>query len=193
MVESLMTDSTITPDLLDQLAGESGFTHHGRIETDGLRVSKEIRALCASNTCGNYGKNWMCPPGVGELPELEATVRGYRYCHVLQYVGTIEDSFDFEGMQEIARDFDRRVRELRARLRTQTDEEFLVLGAGPCTHCADCTYLQGEPCRDPEEALSSAEAYGFNVKKIVESAGLSYINGTNTVSYVGVVLYGEAG
>ena len=188
-----MIDQKITPEVLDSLAEQIGFSYHGRIGTEGLRVSEEVRGLCASNSCGHYGKNWMCPPGVGELPELEASVRGYRSCYVVQYVGTIEDSFDFEGMQEVARSFDQKVRELREKLRVRTDEEFLVLGAGPCTYCEECAYVRGEPCIDPKEALASVEAYGFNVQRIVESAGLSYINGTNTVSYVGVVLYGDHG
>jgi FKBP-type peptidyl-prolyl cis-trans isomerase 2 len=40
--------------------------------------------------------------------------------------------------------------------------------------------------------ISSPEAYGMNVKDLVEKCGMSYINGKNTVSYVGMILFGKA-
>ena len=34
----------------------------------GLLVPEQrIRALCFEDKCGNYGKNYMCPPHIGSL------------------------------------------------------------------------------------------------------------------------------
>jgi hypothetical protein len=36
--------------------------------------------------------------------------------------------------------------------------------------------------------MASVEAYGLDVKALVESVGLKYVNGKGTVSYVGAML-----
>jgi len=67
--------------------------------------------------------------------------------------------------------------------------DYLLLGAGACAVCAECSYPEGEECRFPDKAISSVEAHGIDVKKLLEANGLSYVNGVNTVSYVGLLLY----
>ena len=51
---------------------------------------------------------------------------------------------------------------------------------------------KGEPCRFPEKAFPSLEAYGVFVSKLAQACGMRYINGANTVTYFGVVLYDPA-
>ena len=45
-----------------------------------------------------------------------------------------------------------------------------------------------EPCRFPEKAIGSLEAYGVNVSLLAQTAGMRYINGQNTVTYFGAIL-----
>ena len=71
----------------------------------------------------------------------------------------------------------------------------LHLGAGGCGVCKSCAKRTDEPCRFPELAMPSLEAYGVNVSKLASAAGMKYINGQNTVTYFGMVLFtvnGEA-
>ena len=53
--------------------------------------------------------------------------------------------------------------------------------------CERCAKLTDEPCRFPELAMSSLEAYGVNVSLLAPQAGMQYINGTGTVTYFGAV------
>ena len=69
--------------------------------------------------------------------------------------------------------------------------EALHLGAGGCRVCPVCANREDKPCRFPEKALSSLEAYGINVSKLAELAGMKYINGQNTVTYFGAVFFGR--
>ena len=49
--------------------------------------------------------------------------------------------------------------------------------------------LVGSPTQlRPAERVAVVEAQGLDIKALVESGGLSYINGANTVSYVGMVM-----
>jgi len=63
-----------------------------------------------------------------------------------------------------------------------------VLGAGGCKVCANCGILDNVPCRFPERAVSSVEAHAIDVAHLTETHGLKYINGEDTVTYVGLFL-----
>jgi hypothetical protein len=39
--------------------------------------------------------------------------------------------------------------------------------------------------------MASLEAYGFNVSRLAAAADMKYINGQNTVTYFGAVLFKE--
>lgn len=155
-----------------------------RIETD-----RAFRDMCAANACGMYGKCWMCPPDVGEIEELMAEVRRYDYALVYQLIGQLEDSFDVEGMAEAKQ----ALRRLSAQLRPLFDEakvsRVLHLSAGGCGVCRPCAKVRGEACVHPELAMGSLEAYGIHVSKLAAQAGMKYINGANTVTYFGAVLF----
>ena len=44
----------------------------------------------------------------------------------------------------------------------------------------------------PDLAMPSLESYGVNVYQTAQQAGLAYINGQDTVTYFGMVLWGDA-
>lgn len=176
-------------DILQQIqvwAEELGLTY-ARIITDKkvLNPKIEVRNACLANACGKSGKSWTCPPHVGEFEELGEQMRAFDHIVVFQYIAPLEDSWDFEGMEEAGRKLNESMREIRRRL-TDKGLKNLALGSGGCGFCSACT-CPDQPCVFPEEALSSVEGYGLDVKALVESVGLKYINGVNTVSYVGAV------
>ena len=87
-------------DLLN-LAKEHGFTHAGTLDPDTLVLMPEVRDMCLANTCGQYDKNWSCPPGCGTLDECRQKVSGYHSGILVQTMGELEDSMDFETMLEL--------------------------------------------------------------------------------------------
>ena len=133
----------------------------------------------------------MCPPDIGEIDELIERVRSYSGGLLYQSVFPLEDSFDFEGMQEGGRLQHQRSRALDKALKALGYKDFLHLSKGGCGNCSPCAKAKGEPCPFPEEALSSLEAYGVNVSSTVKSTSMKYINGANTVTYFGIVLFKE--
>ncbi|MBR6781935.1 MAG: DUF2284 domain-containing protein [Clostridia bacterium] len=154
------------------------------VETDA-----SFRTLCASNACGNYGRNWMCPPDAGDIQELMAELRTYSYVLVYQTVTELEDSYDFEGMMDAGVAHNKLMIALRERLKAEGLPRVLHLGAGGCRMCEVCAKRTGEPCRKPDLAVASLETYGINVSKLAVAAGMKYINGQDTVTYFGAVLF----
>ena len=179
-------------ELFDQLIAETvrlGADRAAVIETARIETDRVFRDMCAANACGVYGRCWMCPPDVGEIGELMAEVHRYDHALVYQRIGQLEDSFDVEGMAEAKTAHKALSQALRSVFREAGIERVLHLGAGGCGVCKPCAKVKGEPCTHPELAMSSLEAYGINVSRMAQTAGMRYINGTNTVTYFGVVLF----
>lgn len=173
------------------LAKSIGFTNAEWIDASQIVCDRRFREQCAVNACGVYGKCWMCPPDIGDIDELISQVKSYKRGLLYQSIFTLEDSFDFEGMQEGGREQNRRSRLLDEALRSEGYEGYLHLSKGGCGVCSPCAKVKGEPCRFPDRALSSLEAYGINVSATVKSTSMKYINGVNTVTYFGIVLFSE--
>ena len=176
-------------DTLTEKAIELGAHKASVISAGEISLDRAFRDMCASNACGVYGKCYMCPPDVGDIDELMAEVANYDYALVYQTVSELEDSFDFEGMVEAKRRTYPLAQSMREIFKNCGIKKVLHLGAGGCGVCKSCAKQTGEPCRFPEKAMPSLEAYGFNVSALAKSAGMKYINGQNTVTYFGAVLF----
>ena len=157
------------------------------IPVSGIPYDPEFLKYCEGNQCGGYGKNHMCPPRVGNIHELIANAKTFSKAVVFQNVYQLEDSFDFEGMMEAHADFAKRTTFLAGALCGKG--RYILLGAGKCQICEECTALNDKPCVHPDKAYSALECYGIYVAKLLEKNGMKYNNGEATVSYVGLIYF----
>ena len=168
-------------------AADAGFSEIAPLDVSTIELMPEVREMCASNACHRYGKSWACPPGCGTLEECRARVQAYQTGVLVQTVGQLEDSWDFEGMKEIEQTHKEHFYALVESLRAKK-LAVLPISSGTCTRCAECTYPDA-PCRFPDKALSSMEAYGMLVNKVCKANGMEYNHGPNTVCYTSCVLF----
>ncbi len=164
-----------------------GFDRTAEIAVSEIAFEPSLIDLCKMNTCGNYGKNYTCPPLVGEPQELIRRAKTYQTAVVFQKIYPLEDSFDIEGMDAARRRFRSALEDVQAVCQTRLTD-YLLLGAGGCSCCDCCAAQTDEPCRFPEKAIPSLEAYAINVSSLAAACGMRYINGANTVTYFGAVL-----
>ena len=176
---------------LVSLALEAGATKATLISREQIVLSAEFREICQRNSCGAYGRCWMCPPDVGEIEPLMARVRQYPRAVLYQTIGQLEDSYDIEGMGAAAAEHVRVSQRLQARLAPLVGPGLLHLSCGGCHLCETCAKQENQPCRHPEQALPSMESYGVNVYETAKDTGLQYCNGQNTVTYFGMALLPE--
>ena len=161
------------------------------VDVADIEFDRRFREQCASNACGCYGKNHMCPPDVGDIDELIDRAKRFDKALVYQTVSELEDSYDFEGMMEAGNRHHRLTHRFREEVAAQGMQNILHLGAGGCRECPVCAKVDGLPCRQPEVAIPSMEAFGIAVSKLATQAGMKYINGQDTVTYFGALLYKE--
>ena len=176
-------------DLLVSEALDLGMSAAAIISASDIETDASFRDICASNACGAYGRCWMCPPDIGDIQTLMSEVKSYSHALVFQYVSMIEDSYDFEGMTDAKKSFFATSQRIRRAWNNKNISRRLHLGVGGCGACERCAKKDGLPCRRPDTAMPSLEGYGINVSMLASSAGMKYINGANTVTYFGAVLF----
>lgn len=168
-------------------AEDAGFSTVLPLDVSTLELRDDVRAACAENKCGQFGKNWTCPPACGELEELKTRISSYKHGVIVETSGELEDEFDYETTMEIFAKHQRTMISFARRLEGQTGK-LLALGAGACTVCKECAYP--EPCRNPGVKISSMESYGLLVSDICKKNGAEYYHGKNTQTFVGCYLIG---
>lgn len=175
-------------DQLIKLALEAGAAKAEIISVDQIITSAEFREACRKNLCGAWGKCWMCPPDVGEIEVLMAEIRKYQHALWYQSIAQLEDSFDVEGM------FDARKNHTRMSYQVEDMAKPLLgshlhLTCGGCGLCERCARRDDQPCRFPDKAMPSLEAYGVDVYQTTKATQLKYINGPDTVTYFSALLF----
>lgn len=170
---------------------KAGVYQSGIVDTDRIRLLTEVRKMCEVNTCRQYGRSWACPPALGTLEECRERIRKFDKMIVFSVKYDLEDSFDYEGMKAGMVHFKEVCRKINMEVR-QEIKEFMILSNEGCDLCETCTYPDA-PCRFPEQAHGSLEGYGVLVSELAGQAGIRYINGANTVTYFGGILYHPGG
>ena len=176
--------------LLIEAAVSAGAAKAAVIDVSEVILSASFRDICKSNQCGSYGRNWSCPPETGDVEELMEKIRSYPKALLYQTIGQIEDSFDFEGMLEAGKLLTETSQRLQSAAKGILKNEFLHL-SGSCRLCDKCAKLTGEKCRNPDRMLHSISGYGVDVYSTTLHTDLKYINGANTVTYFGLIMFSE--
>ncbi|MGI6618034.1 MAG: DUF2284 domain-containing protein [Saccharofermentanales bacterium] len=176
---------------LIRIALEAGAAKAAVINQSQVVLSDTFRKICETNQCGNFGNCWMCPPFIGDCETLMSDVRSYPQGLLYQSISSIEDSFDIEGMTEASVVHAQLSQRIQESLSFLLDTPFLHLSCGGCHLCSTCAKITDEPCRMPDRALASMEGYCIDVYNTTKDTDLKYINGANTVTYFGIVLFSE--
>jgi predicted metal-binding protein len=164
--------------------------HAAIAEVAKINFVEDFRKACEQNVCRKYNTNWVCPPAVGSFAELKAKACQYKNGLLFQTVHQMKSAFDWKGMMAAKKIHDGVFRGILDSVKTKFKlQNILPLNAGNCEFCERCAYLDSEPCRFPDEAFASVEAYGIDVIKLEKACGIPYYNGKNTVSYVGLILF----
>lgn len=167
-------------------AKELGFDTAAPLAPATLVAREAVRDMCAADRCKAYGRNWTCPPACGDLAQCQEKMGKYQRGILLQTVGILSKLIDSKGyaaaMEKHTKQFRRFAEEIRKEY-----PDALCLGAGACTVCAECAFP--EPCRFPEKAISSMEAYGLFVTQVCRDNNVAYYYGPKTIAYTGCVLF----
>ena len=179
----------MTTETMLEIVNHQPVEHASPILREEIVFDPAFREACERNACGYYNRCYTCPPFIGEIEELIAQAQQYSHGVLFQTVGRLRDSYDIENMTAAAANHNLLCQNIREELERQYSGKYLLLGAGTCQLCKKCGARTGEPCRFPERVIAPMEAYGIFVSETARHVGMDYINGQNTVTYFGLVLF----
>ncbi|MBD3309811.1 hypothetical protein GF351_01180 [Candidatus Woesearchaeota archaeon] len=145
-------------DLVLSVGKRYGITEALDIYTSKIDVKDYVLAKCRFG-CSMYGTNWCCPPSTHTPDETRQLLKEYSKAVLLigESKGTsMHDEFR-KGMLEIERN-----------LVNKGFYKALALPMGPCRICENCTYLEGKPCRYPDQKRPSVEGMGIDILATVK-------------------------
>lgn len=166
-------------------AKEMGFDVAVRLDPQKLIAREDVRAMCAENKCGAYGKNWTCPPVIGTIEACQERMGRYKRGILLQTVGHMTKTVDTACYRETEQRHMDNFYGLADEIRKKYPDA-LCLGAGGCRVCKQCAYPQ--LCRYPQKAVSGMEGYGLFVTQVCRDAGVPYHYGEKTITYTACIL-----
>ena len=176
----------IMDDTTNDLLGDAlsiGFTNAVWLHGLALECEPRLREYCNPKSCPNHGNNWVCPPGCGSLEECAEKVAGFDKGLLLQSVSELAQADnDYKGLN---RAHNIRLREL---IEKHNDGriKILALTSGGCVLCDDCAYPA--PCAKPDARMNSLSAFGIDVAKLCDMAGLEFSFRPDRVYYTALIL-----
>lgn len=154
-----------------------------------LFPEERIRRFCKENKCGNYGRNYMCPPFTGTQEELKVKLGKFRHGLLLQYAREMDVKGDTEGVITTKIDFHHKILELEQFLKKQGIERVWGMIGGNCELCRPCKVVIHEPCTHPDLARTSLEAIAVDVMGLLDRCGLDSKFYDDRIVWTGCILY----
>lgn len=173
-----------------KLAEKAGIDKAAIVDSDDLIFEYDFRKYCQMNNCGNYGKNYGCPPDCGTPEEMEAKARGYGKALILQTIQPVDDITDAGETASLKKKHNTLARGLMDHL-AESGVDGLSIMAGPCSQCRVCAKTEGKPCRFPQRVASCLSAYGINVAKLCETCNIPWDYGKHKVGFFAIYMIEE--
>lgn len=153
-----------------------------------LSITDEIRSYCEQNLCGQYGKNWACPPYVPSVDICRGIVGRYQNMILFRTTFPRKDVFDLMEMYSAAKEHQRLTSKVRGEFSSIFEGKFLILGAGGCGNCEKCSCPDGS-CVDPKRKINSIESYAIDLDSFLLENNISRRGGNEEQSFFTMIFY----
>jgi predicted metal-binding protein len=155
-----------------QAARDAGFSDACPVRMSALSFHPETRELCEQNLCGKYGHNWSCPPSCPAPTEMAQRIKTYNSGILVQTRGKLDYEDDWQTIEVVRNIHNRRFYHF-VQLMQGIYGKILPMGSGECRRCKRCG-CPDEPCRHPDQRISSMEAYGLFIGDVCEASEMKY-------------------
>lgn len=173
---------------LEQQITEYPVCEYAFIDPKDIAFLEQVRYICETE-CPQYGKSWSCPPAVGTVPECQKRCSIFTGGFLFTTIAEVNDIANMEETLATRMEHEEITRHIRDLFKEQC-EEIQVLSTESCSVCETCAYPDA-PCRFPDKMFPCIESYGILVTDLAEKYGISFMNGSNVVTWFSLILYRE--
>ena len=154
-----------------------------------LRPEERIREFCRVDRCGKYRRNYMCPPYVGTLEEIEARLQSYKNGLLLRFGRPMDVKNDAIQLRQSKLEFHEKVLQLEAKLLQSGVDRVWGMSGGDCSLCHACAARIDAPCPYPDKARTSLESIAVDVQGLLTCVGQDAGFRPDRITWTGCVLY----
>ncbi|MDD4859799.1 MAG: DUF2284 domain-containing protein [Dehalococcoidales bacterium] len=148
-----------------------------------------VRGYCGDDKCGNYNRNYSCPPFVGTLEEIGERLSKFQNGILLQYAKPAVIEKGNRELEKTKLDFHLKLLELEDFLKANGAAQVWGMPGGSCSLCRTCRATESKPCRHPEKVRNSMEAAGIDVLGLLAKLKLDNQFHPDRITWTGCVLY----
>ena len=174
-------------ELLEEKLSELPLYIYDFLSPEELDFTSRIRWIC-ENECPMYGQTWACPPGVGSINQCKGKCLSFENCLMISTIAEVTDITDIQETLATRPDHEALTNEVRDMMREMGTDPY-ILSTEACAICERCAYLDGKPCRYPEQMHPCVESHSINVVPMLEKRGLEFQFGANVVTWVSLLFY----
>ena len=174
-------------ELLEEKLAELPLYIYDFLSPEELDFTSRIRWIC-ENECPMYGQTWACPPGVGSINQCKGKCLSFENCLMISTIAEVTDITDIQETLATRPDHEALTNEVRDMMREMGTDPY-ILSTEACAICERCAYLDGKPCRYPEQMHPCVESHSINVVPMLEKRGLEFQFGANVVTWVSLLFY----
>ncbi len=114
--------------------------------------------------CPRYGMNWSCPPHDFSVPDyIDRYGMAYAIAVKVSLTGLPEETDSMDYYHDCRRSINQRLLQYETEI-----PDSVVLIAGHCDLCDDCTRRASSECCLPDKQRHSFESLGFKVSEMIE-------------------------
>lgn len=184
MIESYAND-------LIKIGLEAGFSQVAMLSTEKFVFKPEYRKFCEDNLCGNYGKNYGCPPVCGTPEEMKEKAMQYPFGLIMQSKTEVDNAFD----EEITKALKKKHTAMTLKAIKKIQEKYEIKGipimAGPCNYCSVCEIQNQRECPREELRFSCLSAYCIDVNCLAKDSNIDISWNGKEVSLFSIYLMGR--
>ena len=158
------------------------------IRPEEIPFSEKVRYICETE-CPRYGTSWSCPPAVGTVEECKARCLAFSGGFIFTTVSEGVDLENMDAMLAMRGDHEKITRQIKKIFREKCGD-VEAFSTESCAICKTCSYPDA-PCRHPEYMFPSVEGQGILVTELAEKYGLTFLNGSDVVTWFSLILYRE--
>lgn len=160
------------------------------IPSSELHFVPNYRVFCEENRCGNYNKNYGCPPYCGTVEEMRGRTMGFENVLVIKSSHESVNAMDEAQTKPLKKAHNQRCLKLLNQFRSEgLVDKTLAIMAGPCSFCDTCKMPSGEECPFPDKRYSCLSAYCIDVGDLAESAGLPISWDPGQAAFFSLILF----
>ena len=167
-----------------------GFDKAKIIDTDEIVFDLGFRKYCEEDRCGNYCRNYSCPPDCGTPMKMKEEVLKYKKALILQSCWQIDDLTDKDILKTAKALHNRWMLRLINALKANGFRG-LMAGASECMVCDQCEKIKGNECKFPELKFSCLSAYCVNVMELARECSMDYTYKNGRLSFFGAYFFDD--